>query len=227
MRKFFLAVSVLFALLSISTALALEPDHRVFTYGELLDRGDLLTDGEWGKEIKIEQATQLIWVDQEPGDRFMHDSVYILISAKEIKVFAGDYYPIVNGRSAFGTPPWFPETDYLVGSPLDIPNNAASVTPNSPEGIKVYAGPFALRPGDVLTDVAWIFPLRIDDDTMLVWIDLHPGMKFVHDTKYILIGPGGVDVIDGLWWPELNGRRILYGEQNEWGVYSAFDLYFE
>ena len=37
---------------------------------------------------------------------------------------------------------------------------------------------------------------------------------FDHPTAYILISSHGVRVEQGMWWPVLNGRRILYGKRN-------------
>ncbi len=226
-----LIAATLLMLLTSASVMAQQPqaDLRVFTYPKLLIRGDVLQDGEGGQGIPIYDDTQFLWADLQPGSRFVHDSAYILISADRIRILRGQWWPILNGRSAFGTPPWFPETDVLVRNPVIVPNRYPDPsTPSEPlvEDIEVRADPFALRQGDVLMDASWVFPIRIEDQTMFVWVDFHPTAKFAHKTGYVLIGPRGVDVLDGQWWPELNGRRVLYGEDNDWGVMSPFDLFF-
>jgi hypothetical protein len=213
---------------SVAVAQDVGPDARVFTYGKLLTEKDKLSDGEVGTDIPLDNVTLLVWVDLDPGARFVHDSTYVLISADGVRMLAGQWWPVVNGKSVFGTPPWFPETDAVVRFPIDVPDKPVlSSEKDELEDVRVYAGAYALRPGDVLEDPAWIWPLRIDEQTLLYWVDLHPTAKFEHDTIYLLIGPDGVSRAEGLWWPVSNGRRILYGEDNDWGVKSAFDLLVE
>lgn len=90
--------------------------------------------------------------------------------------------------------------------------------------IQVYTYPYELTPNDKLTDGKDGSPFKITGKTQLIWVDLHPEMKFVHDTEYIFISAVGAWVEKGQWWPELNGRRILYGECNPIAVLSPFKL---
>jgi hypothetical protein len=79
--------------------------------------------------------------------------------------------------------------------------------------IKVYSLPFALSSSDQLTDGSQggTKPMPIHAETMLLWVDLHPTARFAHATKYVLLSAPGVKVVDGRWWPVLNGKTILYG----------------
>lgn len=94
--------------------------------------------------------------------------------------------------------------------------------------IQVYTYPYELTPDDKLTDGPEGSPegttFKITEKTLLIWIDLHPDMRFIHDTQYIFISATGASVTDGHWWPELNGRRILYGERNSLAVLSPFSV---
>jgi hypothetical protein len=50
------------------------------------------------------------------------------------------------------------------------------------------------------------------------------GTFFAHPTAYILISKENIHVEDGNWWPELNGHRILYGQQNKIGILSPIKI---
>ena len=66
--------------------------------------------------------------------------------------------------------------------------------------------------------------IRIKGNTLLIWVDLHPGMRFVHETKYILISQEDIRVVKGQWWPVLNGKKILYGEKDKYSILTPFSI---
>ena len=80
------------------------------------------------------------------------------------------------------------------------------------EYIDVYTYPLALTPEDRLTDGDTGKEFKIKENTLLIWVDLHPALRFVHDTVYIFISAEGVGYEKGEWWPVLNGERVLYGD---------------
>jgi hypothetical protein len=84
--------------------------------------------------------------------------------------------------------------------------------------INVYSYPYELTPADKLMDGDT--PLPMTDNTLLVWVDFQPEAKFAHNTAYLLISPVGIQVQVGQWWPELNGKRILYGARNPTALLS-------
>lgn len=90
--------------------------------------------------------------------------------------------------------------------------------------VQVHTYPFELTPDDKLTDGKDGASFSITENTQFIWVDLHPDQKFVHDTEYIFISAAGAHVEKGQWWPELNGRRILYGECNPVAVLSPFKV---
>jgi len=75
---------------------------------------------------------------------------------------------------------------------------------------KVYIYPCVITPEDRLTDGPQGELIAILGDTMLLWADLYPDMRFVHPTLYVLICREGTRIVRGEWWPVLNGDRILY-----------------
>ncbi len=80
--------------------------------------------------------------------------------------------------------------------------------------VLVHAYSHPLLPGDRLEDGPGGAEIGLEGETLLLWVDLMPGSYFTHPTRYILISREGVRVVDGGWWPVLNGRTILYGKQN-------------
>jgi len=49
-------------------------------------------------------------------------------------------------------------------------------------------------------------------------------MFFAHPTAYILMSREHIRAEHGNWWPTLNGKRILYGQQNKIGILSPFKV---
>jgi hypothetical protein len=92
------------------------------------------------------------------------------------------------------------------------------------KNVEVHIYPHTLLSTDKLTDGTKGNPIPIKEPTLLVWVDYAPGMKFVHRTEYVLFTGSGVHTIPGDWWPVLNGKRILLGENNKWTVISPYLL---
>jgi hypothetical protein len=86
----------------------------------------------------------------------------------------------------------------------------------------VYMYPHVLLPGDTLADGDTGEKLKIEGNTVLIWVDLEPEMRFTHHTLYILISREGVRIINGSWWPVLNGKQILDGEKGKYAFISPF-----
>ena len=201
-----------------------EPDVQVFAYPEILGPRDVLQDGDNGQRIRIDDNTFYMWVDLWPEMRFTHPVAHVLISPRSVRVIDGGWWPVLNGERLFND-----GDEHLVRFPLDLRPmlSAMSISATRAETIKVYAGPFPMREGDVLGEGPFpSFRIPFDAEAMLVWVDLHPRMRFVHDTVHIVVTsePKGVRAVAGQGWPELNERRILYGEHNDWGIFFPFDL---
>ncbi len=90
--------------------------------------------------------------------------------------------------------------------------------------INIHFYPHSLSPQDSLRDGSHGKIFYIQEDTFFIWVDLFPGMFFVHETAYIFITKENVRIERGSWWPELNGRTILYGQQNKTGILSPFKI---
>jgi hypothetical protein len=186
---------------------------QVYFYPHVLNQKDQLQDGPNKRLIPIEGNTLLVWVNLEPEMDFLHPTLYILISKQEIRTLKGEWWPVVNGKQVL----YGEEEKYAILSPF-------SMDTNSYENIDVYIYPHELYPSDRLVDGLSGDMIKIVDNTLLIWVDLLPRAKFTHPTAYILISKEYTYMVKGGWWPELNGKRICYGEQNKLGVISPFLL---
>lgn len=184
-----------------------------YIYPHVLAPGDKLTDGPNGKQIKIDDITLLIWVDQLPLAKFAHPTAYVLISGNQTRVVKGQWWPVLNEkRILYGE-----RNLYAVLFDFELPSLVHQ------KKTRAYIYPHVLMPEDVLEDGPLEGdPIAIKDKTLLLWIDPHPDMRFTHPTFYVLISAKGVEVMDGGWWPVLNGKQILYGSQNKVAVISPF-----
>jgi hypothetical protein len=90
--------------------------------------------------------------------------------------------------------------------------------------VAVYAHAHLLDSGDRLQDGPEGAEIHLDGRTLLIWVDKKPQYRFAHPTAYILVSGAGVKVVDGQWWPVLNGRRILYGKINEATIVSPYSI---
>jgi hypothetical protein len=105
----------------------------------------------------------------------------------------------------------------------DIPGlgSAAAVEPGA---VVVYAYSQVLDRDDLLQDGPDGLEIAIADASVLLWVDKMPQAFFAHPTAYILVSTSGTRVVEGQWWPVLNGRRILYGMANQPTLVSPFEL---
>jgi hypothetical protein len=214
MKKFSIMIIVLFPLLLFSQ----ERDHPidVHFYPHALSPQDFLQDGPFGKKLDIQEDTFFIWVDLFPGLFFAHKTAYIMISKGNIRIERGDWWPVLNGKMIL----YNENENYALISPFELPLISANGFID--EKIIIHVYPHELTSQDRLTDGPPEQLFRIDDNCLLVWVDLMPEAFFAHPTAYILISREHIRIEHGSWWPILNGKRILYGQQNKTGVISPF-----
>lgn len=217
MKKFYIIIIiVLFPLLSFSQV----RDHPidVHFYPHSISPQDNLQDGPFGKKLDIREDTFLIWVDLFPGMFFTHKTAYILISKGNIQIERGDWWPVLNGKTILHN-----EHDkYALVSPFELQLFSTDGFIDNKIVIHVY--PHELNSLDQLTDGPAEPLFKMDDNCLLIWIDLLPDAYFAHPTAYILVSKESIRAEHGNWWPILNGKRILYGEQNKTGIISPFKV---
>ncbi|MDL1979455.1 MAG: hypothetical protein LWX52_15435 [Deltaproteobacteria bacterium] len=213
MKKYFLIALFSIFLCPFSIyALDSSENINVYMFPHELTSDDKLQDGSSGEQFKLADNTLLIWVDQHPEAKFAHPTVYILISSDGTRVEHGMWWPVLNGKQIlYGS-----RNKLVMISPFEVCSFTGF--------INVYAFPRELTPKDKLVDGSDAVPFKITGNTLLIWVDLHPDMKFTHPTEYILIAPEEINVYKGGWWPVLNGKRILYGSRNKVGAISPFEL---
>jgi len=190
----------------------------VHFYPLVLSPRDTLTDGPDGRAFRINEDTFLVWVDLAPDMFFAHDTRYIMISKKRIRIKSGRWWPVLNRKNLFLDG----KGQYALMSPFEMPQNRG----NAPTGeeLAVHILPYELNSRDRLQDGPLERLFRIQNNSMLIWVDLLPGAFFAHPTAYLLISKQGIRIEDGIWWPELNGRTILYGQENRVGIISPFKI---
>jgi len=191
----------------------LSPEDKLFDGDFVLSSGDESFDANFAaNQIKIVDNTLLVWVDLMPMAFFAHPTAYITISGKDIRVVHGDWWPSLNGKRIL----------YNELNKYAILSDFAIYSEHLQKDIKAYIHPTILTPEDELLDGPTEKLFRIKDKTLFIWIDLHPDMRFTHPSVYVLISAKGIDVVDGGWWPMLNGKQILYGQKNKLAVISPF-----
>lgn len=173
------------------------PEVAVYTYQNILPPGAPLMDGKKAL-FDIPDYTWLTWVDPMPESKFAHPTMYIFASADHtVWTKSGMWWPELYGKSIlYGCAP------FNLEFPMKVNNMSG--------GIKVYAHPDIITPADKLLD-GGIDQIAIGADSLLYWVDLYPEKEFGHPTAYILVSADDkVNIVDGKWWPELNGEIILY-----------------
>lgn len=83
----------------------------------------------------------------------------------------------------------------------------------TPREAVVHVYPETLSGKDVLKDGARGDRIDLTGPTTLIWVDLMPDARFAHPTEYVLINAEGTRVVKGNWWPHLNGKDVLRGDQ--------------
>ena len=74
---------------------------------------------------------------------------------------------------------------------------------------QVFVHSEILTERDKLSDGANKTPIEIKGETTLIWVDLMPEARFAHPTEYILISGEGTRIVQGQWWPHLNGKDLF------------------
>lgn len=69
-----------------------------YFYPDELTPKDVLADGDNGNTIDIADTTRLVWVDLRPNMKFAHPTVYVFISASGVKMWKGEWWPVLNGN---------------------------------------------------------------------------------------------------------------------------------
>jgi hypothetical protein len=194
-------------------AVGQEPAVEVFFYPHLLTVDDRLQDGRDREAFALDGDTFLMWVDLGPGLFYTHPTAYVLISRHGVRVEPGGWWPVLNGRAIL----YGRQNHSAIVSPRRIIDYAG-------HAIEVHVCPEELVARDLLADGEDTI-MEIATDTLLVWIDLEPTAFFVHPTRYVLItADGDIDVLDGQWWPTVNGKPVLFSDDGDSAVPSPFRL---
>ena len=213
MKKLSIFVLILFPLTLFAQGY---DDHiNVHFYPHILTPEDILQVGPDGKKIDISEETLLVWVDLFPDLFFVHKTAYILISKNRIRIKRGNMWPVLNGKMILHNE----LGKYAFLSPFEIPGNGSIE-----DRISIHVYSHELNSQDQLTDGPTEKLFKLYDNCLLIWVDLIPGAFFAHPTAYILISKDDIRVEDGIWWPELNGKIILYSQQNKTGILSPFKV---
>jgi len=216
MKKLSVIILMLFPLLLFSQEL--QDTINIHFYPHSLSPQDSLRDGPHGKKFYIQEDTFFIWVDLFPGMFFVHETAYIFITKENVRIEKGNLWPVLNGKMILHNE----HGKYALISPFELPLISADGFIDDKIAIHVY--PHELTSQDRLTDGPREKPFKIRDKSLLIWVDFLPGAFFTHPTAHILISKENIRVKDGNWWPELNGRTILYGQQNKTGILSPFKI---
>ena len=216
MKKYFILLILLIPFL---VSAQIEPDYcNIYFYPHEVNPGDTLMDGPYGTEIRIVDQSLLLWVDLEPGYRFAHKTAYVLISPHGVRVIDGKWWPVLNGKTIL----YGEAKKYAILSPYEVHSTIS--TSIRDKYIRIHIYPHELTRADRLVDGPVGRPILIYSPSLLIWVDMLPQALFAHPTAYILISKPKSRVEKGEWWPILNRKRILFGEQNSLGVISPYTL---
>jgi hypothetical protein len=216
MKRLSVTILMLFPLLLFSQGLF--DTINIHFYPHSLSPQDSLQDGPHGKKFYISEDTFFIWVDLSPGMFFAHETAYIFITKENVRIERGSWWPVLNGKMILHNE----HGKYALISPFELLLISSNGFIDDKISIHVY--PHELTSRDRLTDGPLEKPFKIREKSLLIWVDFLPGAFFAHPTAHILISKENIRVEDGNWWPELNGRTILYGQHNKTGILSPFTL---
>jgi hypothetical protein len=175
------------------------PENRpieIFIYPALLGPGESVRDGHRGQPVQIAEPTLLVWIDLAPGHRFAHPTCTLLISESQIDVRPGSWWAVLDDDIRF--PGAFEDLPDLV-FPVRIGDAVLHMLPRE------------IRPEDALTDGVHGRLLPIQGRSLVMWLDLEPGAKFEHPTRYIVLGAQIAEVVGGTERPTLRGRHQPLG----------------
>jgi len=124
-------------------------------------------------------------------------------------VVKGQWWPELNGKRLFRG------VNHGAVLPPTVLAKSRVEPESEPGTVEVFLYPYELTSGDVLEDgPSSTKPMKFSEETMLVWIDLLPTARFAHPTQHVLISKSGVKIVDGQWWPVLNGKMLLRGKNH-------------
>lgn len=175
------------------------PENRpieIFMYPALLGPGESVRDGHHGQPVQITEPTMLVWIDLAPGHRFAHPTCTLLISASQVDVHPGSWWAVIDDD---------------IGFPVGFEALPDVVFPVQLGNALLHALPSEIRPEDALTDGVHGRLLPIQDRSLVMWLDLEPGGRFEHPTRYIVIGAQVAEVVGGRERPTLRGRHHPLG----------------
>lgn len=175
------------------------PENRpieIFIYPALLAAGETVRDGHHGQAVQISEPTLLVWLDLAPGHRYPHPTCTLLIGETHIDVRPGRSWVVIDEDISF--PGGFEALPDVV-FPVRLGRSALHLLPGE------------IQPEDALTDGVRGRRLPIQDRSLVMWLDLEPGARFEHPTRYIIIGPQVAEVVGGAERPTLRGRHQPLG----------------
>ncbi len=73
----------------------------VYVRPDKLTKADKLTDGRGGQPLGVQSESTLVWVDLRPDANFEHPTEHVLISAIDVHVTKGKWWPVLNDKDLF------------------------------------------------------------------------------------------------------------------------------
>jgi hypothetical protein len=169
---------------------------EIFIYPALLGPGESVRDGHDGQPVQMTEPTMLVWIDLAPGHRFAHPTCTLLIGESQVEVYPGSWWAVI---------------DEEIGFPDAIETLPDVVFPVRLGNALLHVLPVEIRPEDALTDGVHGRLLPIHDRSLVMWLDLEPGGRFEHLTRYIVIGAQIAEVVGGRERPTLRERHHPLG----------------
>ena len=142
------------------------PNAHVYFFAHMLSAEDVVTDGREGKPFSIDNDTFFVWIDLQPSAKFAHPTRYVFISAQDVRIQDGLWWPVVNGVSHF-------DHNRPMASPC-TPFDLAFSTGGSSKRAEVYVYPYLLSSHAKLTDGPSGKPFSLEGNSLLIWIDRQP-----------------------------------------------------
>ncbi|MBU6996165.1 MAG: hypothetical protein HXS41_00860 [Theionarchaea archaeon] len=111
---------------------------------------------------------------------------------------------------------------------LDAVQVVSTIVESSPS--LVFLWPSPLRPSDQIapfaplalplkvTELPYLIPHSLNEETWFFWVDDCPAAKFAHPTRFIFysIATGACNVYSERWWPVLNGIPLWVDSSSYW-----------
>ncbi len=87
----------------------------------------------------------------------------------------------------------------------------------------LHSYPYELNKGDKLSDGPGK-SFDINEPTLLIWVDLQPGRRFAHNTRYVLVTATGMRSEQGQWWPVLNSKPLRFLADRNTAAFTPPDV---